>query len=194
MIFEPVKPYKCNYITLDFPTESWEVKQYWKLRNEVFVREQQIFEASDRDSIDDQAIPIVAKCECMGMSDQVVGVVRIDEREPGLWYGSRLAVCKNYRSLTRFSAKKLFEKENVHPFTLSVGAALIFKAVTTAHYYGCKKFMAHVQEQNVRFFERMHWKKIDEVDIFGHKHALMEADLSYYPPSIYTNQEQLLTA
>jgi len=185
MVFDPIKPYRCNQITLDFATENWEQRQYWDLRKQVFVKEQGIFEDTDRDVIDGNAIPIVAKCECMGMSDQVVGVVRIDERSPGIWYGSRLAVEKNYRTLSRFNTKKLFEADNIHPFTLSVGAALIFKAVTTANYYDCDRFLAHVQKQNVKFFERMHWKVLDKIEIMGREHALMEADLNFYPASVY---------
>ena len=37
------------------------------------------------------------------MEDGVVGVVRIDEREPGLWYGSRLGVAPEYRSIRQLS-------------------------------------------------------------------------------------------
>lgn len=187
MVFDPFKPYKCNYLTLDFAKEEWEIKDYWKLRTDVFVREQGIFERHDRDTIDLNAIPIIAKCECMGMSDSVVGVVRIDEREPEVWWGSRLAVGANYRSHSRFNTRKLFGNNPETLFTLSVGASLIFKAVSTANYLGCKQFFAHVQAQNVKLFERLHWKKIKEVELFGHLHALMEADLDYYPASAFVD-------
>jgi hypothetical protein len=40
-----------------------------------------------------------------------------------------------------------------------------------------------VQIQNVRFFQRLHWSSIDELEIKGIRHHLMEADLSYYQPA-----------
>jgi putative N-acetyltransferase (TIGR04045 family) len=57
----------------------------------------------------------------------------------------------------------------------------VFKAVTTAHGRGCRKFLAIVQLQNVVFFERLHWWAIGEVQAHGHPHMLMEADLVHYP-------------
>ena len=49
---------------------------------------------------------------------------------------------------------------------------------------GCDRFRATVQIQNVRFFQRLHWSSIDELEIKGIGHHLMEADLSYYKPSM----------
>ena len=40
-----------------------------------------------------------------------------------------------------------------------------------------------MQIQNVRFFRRLHWTSIDELEIRGIRHHLMEADLGYYLPS-----------
>ena len=60
---------------------------------------------------------------------------------------------------------------------------MIWKAVTTANGLGCDRFLATVQIQNVRFFQRLHWSSIDELEIQGIRHHLMEADLPYYLPS-----------
>jgi putative N-acetyltransferase (TIGR04045 family) len=63
-----------------------------------------------------------------------------------------------------------------------IGKGLIWKAVTTANGWGCDRFLATVQLQNVRFFQRLHWTSIDTLEIRGLSHHLMEADLSYYRP------------
>src|ERR1700744_5255992 len=61
---------------------------YWALRRAIFCEEQHIFQGTDRDDIDAHAMPIVCETLIAGMEDSVVGVVRIDERRPGVWYGS----------------------------------------------------------------------------------------------------------
>jgi len=189
MIIEKPKPFKFNYISFDYPYEDWKSKGYWKLRSDVFCKEQGIFSDSDLDSIDDQAIPIVATDECMGIVHNVVGAVRIDERSPRVWWGSRLCVDPNYRTHARFQTNFLFEGNFFNPiFTLSIGASLIFKAVSTANYFGCDHFYAHVQSQNVKFFKRLYWEEIEEVIIHGQKHMLMKADLSKYPATAWKSQ------
>lgn len=184
MIIEQPACYKCNYITFDFALEQWQTAQYWKLRKQIFCEEQHIFAGHDRDQIDEQAIPIIAECSYGGEPDEVIGVVRIDEREHGVWWGSRLGVAQQYRHLSRFNTTGLFNDHlPVHPFTMNVGGALIFKAVSTALAIGCEQFMAYVQEQNVNFFRRMHWMSVDVQVYHGKPHHLMECDLSYYYPS-----------
>lgn len=184
MIIEKPLPYKGKYITFDFAFEPWQQRQYWDLRKEIFIDEQKLFEGSDRDKIDDHAIPIIAECSCGGALDQVIGMVRIDEREPGIWYGSRLGVAELYRLLSGFNSDKLFDQNiPVHPFTLGVGAGLIFKAVSTAQALGCKEFYAHIQIQNLKLFERLHWNVLEKVQLHGMEHVFVKADLSYYPPS-----------
>jgi len=175
--------YKYNYISFDFLQEPWQNHGYWNLRKKIFCEEQHIFDGNDRDTIDNRAIPIVAMDEFMALVHNVVGAVRIDEREPQVWWGSRLCVEKNYRTHSRFKTKFLFDKEVNPLFTLSVGAALIYKAVSTTNYLGCSQFFAHVQEKNVKLFERLHWKSLEKISLHGYSHHLMEADLNYYPPS-----------
>ncbi|MEO0541776.1 MAG: MSMEG_0567/Sll0786 family nitrogen starvation N-acetyltransferase [Cyanobacteria bacterium P01_A01_bin.105] len=180
---------------------------YFRLRKEIFCDEQGLFEQHDRDELDPVAYPIVAiahpydqylskindkkgdtlldppltKGGLGGIPrtsdtennfahphdtpDRVVGVVRIYEETPRLWYGGRLGVHPDFRRVGR------------------IGKGLIQKAVTTAHTWGCDRFLATVQQQNVRFFTRLHWQSLEEIDIVGRPHHLMEADLAFYPPT-----------
>ena len=157
------------------------ISGYWSLRRSIFCEEQHVFEQSDRDELDRIACPIVALhhgCEPEleqgrleedgpnedGPEAQVVGVVRIVETEPRLWYGGRLGVHSDFRRHNQ------------------IGKGLIWKAVTTANGWGCDRFLATVQIQNVRFFRRLHWASIEELEIRGIRHHLMQADLAYYAP------------
>ncbi len=65
----------------------------------------------------------------------------------------------------------------------ALGAGLIFKAVSTANALGCDEFLATVQHQNARFFQRLHWEPIGELMIHGIKHVKMRADLVHYRPA-----------
>ena len=140
---------------------SDEIDDYFALRRSIFAEEQQIFEGDDRDDIDQFAYPIVA----IAPNQQVIGVVRIYEVEPGVWYGGRLGTHVDYRRGWK------------------IGKGLIHKAVTTANSWGCHQFLATVQLQNVRFFQRFHWQSLEELSICDRSHHLMEADLNFYPPS-----------
>ncbi len=141
-----------------------DINAYFELRRHIFCDEQELFGDSDEDEIDRYAYPIVAIAHHESSVDQVVGVVRIYETKPGFWYGGRLGVHPNYRRVNR------------------IGKGLIYKAVTTANTWGCDRFLATVQLQNVRFFQRLHWASLDEITICDRPHHLMEADLNYYPP------------
>ncbi|PAL21158.1 histone acetyltransferase [Acetobacter syzygii] len=141
----------------------WERHAYHRLRQQVFCNEQQIFMDDDYDEVDLTAIPIIATCYMAGMPDQIVGAVRIHESVPGIWHGSRLAVHAEHRKLGR------------------IGAELIRMAVSTAHGLGARQFFAQVQEQNVLFFRRLHWKSLGVTTLHGLLHHDMEADLSRYP-------------
>lgn len=150
-------------------TAPQETAAYFDLRRSIFVEEQGLFSDNDVDEIDAIAYPIVATPATSEISEStsqinVLGVVRIYEPEPGLWYGGRLGVHRDYRRVGQ------------------IGKGLIYKAVTTANTWGCHQFLATVQLQNVRFFQRQHWHSLEEVTICGLPHHLMEADLNYYPP------------
>jgi putative N-acetyltransferase (TIGR04045 family) len=187
-------------------TSSSELSGYFALRHSIFVEEQRLFQGGDVDERDAIAYPIVALAadvegtaetqrrrgieplvlplahhpvllthhtRCL-QNSPVLGVVRIYEPEPGLWYGGRLGVHEAYRRAAR------------------IGKGLIYKAVTTAHTWGCDRFLATVQLQNVRFFQRQHWHSLEEMTIHGLPHHLMEADLNYYPPG--TEQRPALSS
>jgi putative N-acetyltransferase (TIGR04045 family) len=137
-----------------------EIDDYYALRRKIFVEEQALFPHDDLDALDAIAYPIIA----IAPDDpEVLGVVRISEPEPHLWYGGRLGTHPDYR-------------RGWH-----IGKGLINKAVTTANAWGCDRFLATVQIQNVRFFQRLHWDSIEEIEIRGIAHHLMQADLDYYP-------------
>jgi putative N-acetyltransferase (TIGR04045 family) len=143
-----------------------EVDAYFALRRAIFCEEQGIFDGTDEDETDRTSYPIIAIDHQANSPAQyaVVGVVRIYEPEPGLWYGGRLGVHQDYRRVGR------------------IGKGLIHKAVTTANTWGCDRFLATVQLQNVRFFQRLHWDSLEEIVVCDRPHHLMEADLAYYPP------------
>ena len=127
-------------------------------------------------------------CETLiaGMEDAVVGVVRIDEREPGVWYGSRLGVAADFRSVKKISPRRGLARNHQPIFRglrRAWGAGLIYKAVSTAHALGCQEFLATVQHQNARFFQRLHWEPLEELELFGLRHVKMRADLDYYHPA-----------
>ena len=152
------------------------INGYWELRSAIFCEEQHLFEATDRDELDAEAYPITAIHHGSSHCGQVVGVVRIVEQQPRIWYGGRLGVQREFRRHNQ------------------IGKGLIWKAVTTAHGWGCDRFLATVQIQNVRFFQRLHWSSIDELEIKGIRHHLMEADLSYYLPALERRPHELKLA
>lgn len=136
-----------------------EILAYYQLRQEIFCQEQGLFAHSDRDRYDAIAHPIIA----INNENKIVGVVRIYQTQPGLWYGGRLGVNQDYRRGWK------------------IGKGLINKAVTTANTWGCDRFLATVQLDNVRFFQRLHWNSLKEIIICDRPHHLMEADLNFYP-------------
>jgi putative N-acetyltransferase (TIGR04045 family) len=166
MIFEPFKPFLASAYQIKFATEKWEMRGAAALRQQVFCVEQGLFAGDDRDAIDDVAIPIVAISLFGVAADAVVGTVRIHRHpeDPGVWWGSRLAVTGQYRRLG------------------AVGAGLIRLAVSSAHARGCHTFLANVQSQNADLFHHMHWRTLDKVELYGKPHHMMQAELEFYPP------------
>ncbi|MBE9139070.1 GNAT family N-acetyltransferase [Nodosilinea sp. LEGE 07088] len=150
--------------SFELAKSSADFKGYFTLRQAIFCEEQGLFDQDDGDTIDGVAYPIVALDHEAPHEDRVVGVVRIYEKSPRLWYGGRLGVHPDYRRVGR------------------IGKGLIHKAVTTANTWGCDRFLATVQEQNVRFFQRLHWDSLEEIVLCDRPHHLMEADLNHYPP------------
>lgn len=171
-----------NFIAINIPNNLAQLNAYYKTRNTIFCKEQGLFQESDYDTYDQQAIPIVAINHYLGSPDEVVGVVRIYEKKDREWFGGRLGVLKEHRSFSKFICPNLFKKGAVSPlYQMSVAASLIYRAVSLANYLGCDKFSAYVQEQNVKLFQRLHWNVIKEKEVYGVKHYLMEANLEAYP-------------
>ncbi len=168
--FEPSRPWGTapGFLSQDIAAsvarERWQIDAYYQLRRDIFEREQRLFHDSDVDEHDSHATPIVAMSFVAGMPDEVVGVVRIYQSEGGTWYGGRLGVCHEYRRVG------------------AVGGALIHTAVETAHAYGCTRFLATVQERNVRYFEHYDFHSLNELSVRGKPHHLMQADLDCFPP------------
>jgi putative N-acetyltransferase (TIGR04045 family) len=151
-------------VCVKIATSERERDEARRLRRAVFCDEQRIFDRDDFDSRDAMAMPLVAVSSVPGLPGEIVGTVRIHEEQPGVWYGSRLAVAAHARN------------------TGSIGSGLIRLAVGIAHAHGCRTFLAHVQSQNVPLFERLHWHSLSELELHGRPHHLMQADLAHYPP------------
>jgi hypothetical protein len=184
MIFDTFNHFMPQDFVFKIAQTAEELKGYWALRRAIFCDEQQIFRETDRDALDEHAIPIVCETLIAGMEDAVVGAVRIDEREPGVWYGSRLGVAVDFRSVKKISpGVALRNHQPVYRGLGALGAGLIYKAVSTAHALGCREFLATVQHQNARFFQRLHWEALEELELFGLRHVKMRADLGHYQPA-----------
>lgn len=146
---------------------SWMRQQALALRRQVFCQEQGLFGHDDFDTIDaeDPSCRLLVALSSWGAQpDEVIGTVRIHQPQPGVWWGSRLAVRHDWRR---------------HGL---LGSSLIRLAVSSAHALGCREFLAHVQAQNVVLFRRLHWAVMDEKIMHDRMHALMRADLAFYPP------------
>ncbi|SHN86993.1 MSMEG_0567/Sll0786 family nitrogen starvation N-acetyltransferase [Desulfitobacterium chlororespirans] len=120
-----------------------EIKQYEEVRRAVFVNEQGIFNGDDSDDYDTIAVPIIA---VETESGRVAGVVRCYPIENGDWVGGRLAVLPEFRG--------------------RLGALLVRKAMEEVQGRGCRTFYAHIQEQNVKFFERLGWSLTGRSSVF----------------------------
>jgi putative N-acetyltransferase (TIGR04045 family) len=137
-----------------------ELEGYFRLRHGVFVKEQKIFNETDIDKYDTDPFHKVIHIVSTKLPDrEIVGAVRCYRKEGDIWVGGRLSVAPGYRNGR-------------------VGAGLVKFAVQTMKSGDCKKFLAYVQPQNVRFFIRLGWTPIGEPEIYhGFPHQLMEADL-----------------
>ncbi|SRR5579871_2595978 len=163
MLFEPVEAHVPSAFLVKAAADPWELRDARELRRDVFCREQGVFEGDDGDELDERATTLVAVAFVAGTPDRVVGTVRINEHDDGVWFGSRLAVDAAFRRLSR------------------IGTSLIRLAVCTARGRGARRFFAHVQSQNAALFERLHWRTLDSVMLHGRPHCFMEADLAHYP-------------
>lgn len=133
-----------------------ELAAHYAIRHEVFVREQGIFAADDRDRHDGE--PDVL--HVVGLVEGVVrGTVRLYpvDLAAGQWKGDRLAVATGFR-------------RHGH----GLGAALVRFAVSAAGRRGGREMVAFIQPGNVRFFENLGWHQVGEAENYvGRPHHRM---------------------
>ena len=142
---------------------EFEKSQAFRIRKQVFVHEQGLFENSDMDKNDKNAIHLVAR-----QNQKIIGTVRIYKKDTGTdhWIGGRLAVEKNSRATC-------------------AGSGLVKEAMKRVQKKGCQIFTANIQEKNVPFFLELGWKPIGPVNShFGHPHQKMQANLNLVPKDI----------
>jgi len=139
----------------------------FRIRHQVFVREQRLFlgpgggHGDDRDGHD--ADP--ATIHVVGLAGGgICGTVRLYPlAAPGLWQGDRLAVLPESRRL-------------------GLGAPLVRFAVTEAGRRGGSRMQAFIQPANVPFFEWLGWQRDGRLAPYaGIPHQRMVIDLATAP-------------
>ena len=137
--------------------DRWGSAEHHRIREEVFVREQRLFDGTDRDARDDDPATI----KVLGFRDGVPGgAVRLYPLDvEGRWQGDRLAVLAGVRGHR-------------------LGGPLVRFAVATAAAAGGRLMTAHVQPPNVAFFQRLGWRVCGEVETYvGVPHVPMAIEL-----------------
>jgi len=139
------------------PADATTMPAYRRLRREVFVREQGLFNGTDRDERDDDPRTVVLVAR--SAEGAVLGGVRLgpatDGPDIGWWQGGRLAVGRAARG------------------TSGVGPALVRAACAHAENAGVLRFEATVQRRNEPLFAHLGWHRVREVRTAGVPHALM---------------------
>lgn len=135
-------------------SSATELAAHYAVRHRVFVEEQGVFPAGDRDVHDDEP----GAGHVVGLVNGVVcGTVRLYplDRATGVWQGDRLAVLGDHRR---------------H----GLGAPLVRLAVRLAGQCRGREMIAHVQPDNVRFFEYLGWHQVGGIeDYVGIPHQRM---------------------
>jgi putative N-acetyltransferase (TIGR04045 family) len=147
--------------------DPYEAGVHHRIRHEIFVLEQEVFPDSDVDAQDaaDRTIKVVAWMASPLAGWEPGGAVRLYPLGGGVgrgdvWQGDRLAVLAPFRAW-------------------NLGGALVRFAVDTAASLGGIEMVAHVQTPNVRFFERLGWRRRGASEIYvGLPHQLMAIDLT----------------
>jgi putative N-acetyltransferase (TIGR04045 family) len=128
-----------------------------RIRHQVFVEEQGLFDPSDLDHHDGEpeVIRVLGLCESVP-----AGTVRLFPLSGDRWQGDRLAVLPRFRAL-------------------GVGKPLVRFGVATAAALGGGEMVAHIQLANVAFFEQIGWSKAGQVEIYvGVPHQPMSIGLN----------------
>jgi putative N-acetyltransferase (TIGR04045 family) len=138
-------------------TSAEALSGYRRLRQDIFVDEQGLFEGHDLDDRDDDPRTIVFVAR--DRDGAVAGGVRLgpveDGPDIGWWAGGRLAVAPAARRLG------------------GVGAALVRAACARAEAEGALRFDATVQVRGEPLFTRLGWRRVREVTVAGAPHVLM---------------------
>ena len=153
---EAAGPAACA--TCRVAADAAERELHLRIRLEVFVGEQRLFDTSDRDAHDDDPRTL----HVLGLWGRVAaGTVRLYPlEEPGIWKGDRLAVLEPFRK---------------H----GLGGPLVRFAVSTAALAGGSEMLAQIQLPNVAFFERLGWRRRGEPsDYHGRLHQQMAISLT----------------
>lgn len=129
-----------------------ELAQHHRIRCEVFVDEQRLFVADDRDEHDDDARTV----HVLGLvGQQPAGAVRLHPLGNGLWKGDRLAVRREHRRS-------------------GIGGPLVRTAVATAGARGGSGMVAQVQAVHTGFFVQLGWTPVGRpFDLLGLPHQQM---------------------
>ena len=121
------------------------------IRHTVFVREQGLFRATDRDELEATSVHLLVR-----RGAEPLGTVRLTPLGGAVWLGSRLAVLAPHRG--------------------AIGARIVRRAEEEVLRHGCRQFIAHIQLSRVGFFERCGWRVLRSVPAYhGKPHMLMEA-------------------
>jgi putative N-acetyltransferase (TIGR04045 family) len=130
---------------------------YRRLRREVFVHEQSLFECHDLDDRDDDPRTVVLVAR--DRTGSVVGGVRLGPVDSGpdigWWVGGRLAVGRGARG------------------PRGVGPSLVRAACAHAEAHGVLRFEATVQARNEVLFRRLGWTAVRPVTVARTPHTLM---------------------
>lgn len=130
---------------------------YRGLRRETFVVEQNLFDRSDRDAVDDDPRTVVLVAR--DPDGRVLGGVRLapvtDGVDLGWWAGSRLVVDPGIRG------------------GIGVGKALVRAACAYAESHGVLRFDATVQARHEPMFVRLGWERVSDAVVGGAAHVVM---------------------
>ncbi len=134
-----------------------ELADYRRLRQDVFVHEQGLFDGHDLDDrdTDPRTLVLVAK----DTAGTVLGGVRLgpvdDGPDLGWWAGGRLVVAPGARG------------------SWGIGAALVRAACARAEAAGVLRFEATVQVRGEPLFRRLGWRSVRPVEVANTPHLLM---------------------
>ncbi|MGO3361644.1 MAG: MSMEG_0567/sll0787 family protein [Corynebacterium sp.] len=137
--------------------DAAELMAYRRMRHEVFVEHQGIFDSTDLDWADEDARTVVLVA--VTGDGSVLGGVRLtphdDGPDIGWWKGDRLVVRPDAQHVR------------------GIGTALVRRACTTAEQLGVLRFDATVQAANEDMFTQLGWETTGHGLFFGVPHVSM---------------------